>query len=157
MTERLPLAERVAFLPVGPDDFEELLALRIEAMRESLERLGRFSPERARERLQKSFYPEHSEHVLLDGERVGFHTFRPADHAFHLEHLYLRPRCQSMGIGSFVLKRLLAKADEAQAVVYVGALRESASNRFYQRHGFLQTGQGEWDVHYARLPQSGKR
>jgi hypothetical protein len=31
-----------------PEDFEALVALRIEAMRESLERVGRFDPVRAR-------------------------------------------------------------------------------------------------------------
>ena len=43
--------------PVAESDFESLAALRIEAMRESLEQLGRFDPERARERLRAGFEP----------------------------------------------------------------------------------------------------
>ena len=45
------LAEPALRYPaVSEADFEDLLALRIAAMRESLERLGRFDPERARSR-----------------------------------------------------------------------------------------------------------
>ena len=50
------LAEPALRYPaVSEADFEDLLALRIAAMRESLERLGRFDPERARSRLQATF------------------------------------------------------------------------------------------------------
>jgi len=34
--------------------------------------------------------------------------------------------------------------------VQVGALKESASNRFYQRHGFVLESEGEWDNYYVR-------
>jgi len=32
----------------------------------------------------------------------------------------------------------------------VGALRGSDSNRFYRRHGFVQTAESEWDIDYLR-------
>jgi len=143
---------RVTFSPVAPGDFDELVALRIAAMRDSLERVGRFDPERARERLRKSFHPEHSEFVALDGQHVGFHTFRPADDGFHLDHLYVHPSCQSRGVGSHVMHRLLARADARQMPVHLGALRDSPSNPFYLRHGFVQTAEDEWDIYYVRAP-----
>ncbi|HEY1049927.1 MAG TPA: hypothetical protein VGE39_09240 [Prosthecobacter sp.] len=40
----------ITYSSVTIDDFEELAALRIAAMRPSLEHLGRFDPARARER-----------------------------------------------------------------------------------------------------------
>src|SRR4051812_15453151 len=36
--------------------------------------------------------------------------------------------------------------------IHVGALKESASNRFYERHGFLKTNESEWDIYYVRSP-----
>lgn len=142
----------VTFSGVTAIDFEELAALRIAAMRPSLEQVGRFDPERARERLRKSFYPEHTKFVVLDGQRIGFYTFRPADDGFHLDHLYVHPSCQSRGIGSYVIHQLLSLSDTRQMPVRLGALRESPSNRFYQRHGFVQTAEGEWDIFYIRPP-----
>lgn len=135
---------------VTATDFEELAALRIAAMRASLEQVGRFDPERARERLRKSFHPEHTQFILLDGQRIGFYTFRPADDGWHLDHFYIHPDWQSRGVGSVVMRRLLAQADDSRRAIHLGALRESASNRFYQRHGFTQTAEDEWDIYYVR-------
>ena len=70
--------------PVATSDFDVMLAIRIGAMRESLERLGRFDPARARERLA-----------------------------------------------------------------------QGAANRFYLRHGFVQVGEGEFDLHYRRSRPQG--
>ena len=144
---------RIAFGPVTVADFEELVALRIAAMRESLERLGRFDPERARERLRQSFHPEHTAFIVYDGRRVGFYTFRPDEDGLHLDHLYIHPNDQGRGIGSHVLRQLLAQSEARTLPVTVTALRGSASNRFYRRHGFVPGSEEEWDIHYTYEPK----
>jgi len=146
------LANRVTYGDVTAADFDELAVLRIAAMRESLERVGRFDPVRARERLRQTFHPEYTQFILLDGQRVGFYAFRPAEDAFHLDHLYVHPTCQSRGIGSHVMHHLLAQSDPRRMPVRLGALRDSPSNRFYQRHGFTKTAEDEWDIYYVRMP-----
>jgi len=148
------LSSRVAFSDVNATDFDELAELRITAMRDSLERVGRFDPERARERLRNSFHPEHTEFVLLNGHRKGFYTFRPAHDAFHLDHLYIDPSCQSQGIGSYVIRHLLTRSDELEMPVHLGALRDSPSNMFYKRHGFVQTAEDDFDIYYVRVPKN---
>ena len=141
---------RLTFAPVTAADFESLAELRVAAMRASLEHLGRFDPMRARERLRNLFYPEHTHRVLCDGVPVGFYTFRSVPEGLRLEHLYIHPDFQSRGIGGCVLTELLAVADEKKLPVFVGALRDSASNRFYLRHGFEKVTESEWDIAYRR-------
>lgn len=143
-------APDIRYAPVTEADFEALLALRIEAMRESLERLGRFDPERARSRLRATFRPEHTWSIELDGQRLGFYALRPDGDGLRLDHLYLRPGAQGEGLGGRVLRRILDEADGLGLPVRVGALRGSDSNRFYRRHGFVQTVESEWDIDYLR-------
>lgn len=119
-------------------------------MRESLERLGRFDPQRARDRFLATFDPASTRHVLADGERVGFVVVRPQDDGLLLDHLYLLPRAQGRGIGAAVLADVLAHADASRLPVRTGALRGSDSNRFYLRHGFELVEQGAWDNLYLR-------
>jgi GNAT superfamily N-acetyltransferase len=138
------------FAPAVAEDFDALADLRIEAMRESLERIGRFDPMRARERLRSSFSPEHTRHIVLGAERVGFVVVRPEGEGLLLDHLYIRPGFQRRGIGGAVLEKVFVEADAAGLALRVGALRGSDSNRFYQRHGFQQVDQGEWDIYYLR-------
>lgn len=138
--------------PVSVADFDAMVALRIEALRESLERLGRFDPVRARERLAAGFLPEYMRHIELDGERVGFMTLRPlpgqAPPTLQLDHLYIRPACQGRGIGAWALDWAKAQAVRQHCDITLSALKQSAANRFYLRHGFVQVAQGEFDLDY---------
>ena len=142
--------QSICLVQVTESDFDQLAELRIDAMRDSLERVGRFSPDRARERLRKSFYPEHSRAVVIKGEVVGFYTFRPVERGFQLDHLYIHPKLQSKGVGSFILKKLFAEADMRHHAIHLGALKESRSNRFYIAHGFEKKSEDEWDIYYTR-------
>lgn len=147
---RRAAAEALALAPASDEDFEALLVLRQAAMHESLMRLGRFDPERARERMSRAFEPAHTRHILYRGERQGFVVLLPkADHLV-LDHLYITPQAQGLGIGSWVLGQVLAEADRRGLPVQVTALKLSDANRFYQRHGFVLQHQSAWDLHYLR-------
>lgn len=141
-----------ALTPVFPTDFDDMVALRIEALRESLERLGRFDPVLARERLAAGFVPEHMRHIDLGDERIGFITLRPesgpAPSALHLDHLYVRPAFQGQGIGAWALDWAKGQATGQDFDITLSALKLSDANRFYLHHGFVQVGEGEFDLHY---------
>jgi GNAT superfamily N-acetyltransferase len=136
--------------PAGEGDFEALLALRMAAMRESLTRLGRFDPQRARERLSRGFNPAHTRHILCDGDLVGFVVVIPRPHDLLLDHLYIHPSAQGEGIGGWVMRQVLAEADVQSLPMSVTALKHSDATRFYQRHGFILEAEGEWDLYFRR-------
>lgn len=148
-------AAALRFTPAAEADFEALLALRIAAMRDSLERLGRFDPDRARARLRGTFRPDCTWHIEADGDRIGFYCLRQDGDHVRLDHLYVHPCAQGRGVGGLVLRRILQDADRRRVGVTLSALRGSDSNRFYRRHGFVQTGEGEWDIDYLRPPAAG--
>lgn len=140
--------------PALEDDFEELLALRIDAMRESLQRIGRFDPARARERFRAGFSASHTRHIRLDKQGVGFVVMKPEQDRVLLDHLYIHPDFHNRGIGSAVLAEVFKQADALSLPIHVCALRESAANRFYRRHGFSLSAEEEWDLYYIRLPKN---
>ena len=149
-----PVAGALKLSAASDDDFEALLALRMAAMHESLQRLGRFDPQRARERLSRPFEPAHTRNILLLGELVGFVVLLPVPAAapthLVLDHLYIAPQAQRQGVGSWVMAQVLDEADRRSLPVRVTALERSDANRFYQRHGFELQHASDWDVHYLR-------
>jgi GNAT superfamily N-acetyltransferase len=147
-------APEVTLEPASESDFEELAALRVEAMRESLEHLGRFDPIRARERLRSGFDPGFTRHVIVGGARIGFVVVKPIDGDLVLDHLYIAPSHQQHGYGGAVLAQVIRESEALGLALRVGALRGSRSNAFYLRHGFVQSGEGEWDVYYTRQPNA---
>ncbi|WP_070107284.1 GNAT family N-acetyltransferase [Burkholderia plantarii] len=136
-----------------PADADTLVAIRIAAMRASLEAIGRFDPRRARERFLASFDPATCRFIVADGARAGLLAAHHAADHWRLDHLYLLPGQQRRGIGAAVLDTVLREADARRMPVRVGALRGSDSNRFYLRHGFVVTGETEWDIDYLREPR----
>ena len=140
--------------PTAQSDVEVLVQMRIDAMRDSLECIGRFNPERARERFLNGFEPAHCRFILADGQRAGFVQAQPTHSHVALEHLYVVPGYQGKGIGAAVLESIFADADARSMPVRVGALRDSDSNRFYQRHGFVKVEETQWDIYYVKAPSA---
>ncbi|GAB7126668.1 hypothetical protein JCM19000A_11750 [Silvimonas sp. JCM 19000] len=91
------------------------------------------------------------------GRRVGFFVLDAplADGSVYIRHLYLSPEASGQGIGSQVMQHLCAAADAGGYALTLGALLESAANRFYQRHGFVETHRDTFDIYYRRPPHVG--
>jgi len=143
----------IAYEQACDADFDALARIRIAAMRESLEAVGRFDPERARERLRAGFRPQDTQHIVLSGARVGFFALTRHHAQWSLDHLYLVPEQSGQGTGSRVMAEINRRADTAGALLKVGALRGSRSNRFYASHGFRIASEDTYDIYYVRDPQ----
>ncbi|WP_440062104.1 GNAT family N-acetyltransferase [Pseudomonas syringae] len=150
MQQILKNSPHVTLTTVQPEDFEALVAMRIEAMRESLERVGRFDPVRARERFREGFSAPDTRYIEVADNRVGFVVVKALADGLVLDHLYIKPDAQGQGTGSAVLRQVFAEADATSSTLRVGALKESDSNRFYLRHGFQLVESGEFDNYYVR-------
>ena len=153
------MADSLSLEPADAADFEALVALRIAAMRDSLERVGRFDPARARERFREGFSPAHTQHIVQHGQRVGFVVIKPLESpeepqekGLLLDHLYIHPDYQNQGLGSRVMAWVFHVAESVQLPLRVGALRGSDANRFYLRHGFKLVEEAPWDNYYVRSP-----
>lgn len=146
MHGHLLLSHVQATLSDGP----ALAELRVAAMRDSLERIGRFDPVRARARFLSGFVPADTRHIVRNGERIGFFVIKAGTQEWLLDHLYIHPDHQGQGVGAAVLGMIFAEVDAVDRPLRVGALRDSDSNRFYMRHGFVPAEQGEFDNYYVR-------
>jgi GNAT superfamily N-acetyltransferase len=144
----------IVFEATTQADAEALVEIRILAMRESLQRISRFDPQRARDRFLAAFEPALCRYIVANGTKAGFVLVRPMVDHLLLDHLYVKPDHQGRGIGLAALRTVMAEADAKSMPIRLGALRGSDSNRFYQRHGFVQTDESEWDIYYVRDPQT---
>lgn len=134
-------------------DVEVIAELRATVMRADLERLGRYDEHRVRQRLRDSFSPQHTSIVVIDRQLAGCVTVRPAEGGrWWLEHFYLAPHHQGRGLGSDVLRTILARTDAQGVAVGLNVLQGSAARRLYERHGFVVEDQDPIDVFMVRPP-----
>jgi len=138
------------FATPGEADFEPLLALRVEVMREHLERVFRYDPERARRHFREAFDEPGMRLIVVGGERAGCVGFRIGRDEIKLDSFYLERRLHNSGLGTTILKVLLAEADALGLPVHLEVLNGSKADRFYQRHGFLKLAKDEIEGEYER-------
>ncbi|TIH40050.1 GNAT family N-acetyltransferase [Subtercola vilae] len=165
--------------PSTADDAAWIAELRAEVMRPDLERLGRFDPDRVRQRFLNAFVPEFTSVIEASGAgeavgaselpgapaspespapdedrthvALGVIAVRPEPDALWIEHFYLAPSQQGRGLGSAVLQHVMREhADERPFRLDV--LQGSPARRLYERHGFEFEREDEVDVFLVRAP-----
>ena len=63
-------------------------------------------------------------------------------------HLYFYPGFQNFGLGGSLIDFFKQHANESGLPIRLGALRDSRSNEFYIKHGFVCTHEEEWNIFY---------
>jgi GNAT superfamily N-acetyltransferase len=132
------------------EDFEPLLALRIDVMREHLERVFRYKPSRARRIFRQHFDEPGMRLILAADAIIGCVGFRIGETEIKLDSFYLERRHHDTGLGTAVLKVLLAEADALSLPVRLEVLTGSGADRLYLRHGFVKISEDAIEGHYER-------
>ncbi|MDF1790365.1 MAG: GNAT family N-acetyltransferase [Thalassobaculaceae bacterium] len=142
----------IVFTPAASDDIDRLVDLKVAVMRGELERLGRFTPERARDRFVAGFSPQETRLIQVDGRFAGCVTVHGRDDHIEIEHLYIPAAFQGSGLGSRIMGLLMDEARHADKSVRITVLNGSPANRFYQRLGFVETTRDAIDINYVWTP-----
>ncbi|PAZ10420.1 GNAT family N-acetyltransferase [Streptomyces sp. SA15] len=138
--------------PASVSDVAAVAELRAVVLRADLERLGRYDEERVRQRLRDGFEPAHTWVIEVGGAFAGCVALRRAEDTHWLEHFYLAPHLQGSGIGSGVLRELLAGCDRSGVPVRLNVLQGSPARRLYERHGFTVEAEDPVDAFMVRKP-----
>ncbi|MEJ8473463.1 GNAT family N-acetyltransferase [Roseibium algae] len=149
----MSLPSNIQFLPCTTGDGDQLADLRRDAMRPSLEAIGRFDSTRVRTRFLEGFISEDTWQIRDDNQLAGFFVLRSKEDHLYLDHLYIAPDCQGRGIGNVVMKVVKAKATLKCQPIRLRSLKIGPSNGFYQSQGFRITSSDDLDNWYEWLPE----
>ena len=119
-------------------------------MREHLERVGRFEPSRARRIFRGHFNEPGLRLILVDEVRRGCVGFRIFDGCVKIDSFYLDGSLHNSGLGTAILKVLLAEADALELPIRLEVLTGSQADRFYLRHGFVKLREDAIEGEYER-------
>src|SRR5262249_28818026 len=131
-------------------EFRRWRASPMAAVREHLERVPRYRPSRAGRLSREQFDERGMRLILIDGERAGCVGFRVGQDEIKFDSFYLARRYHNRGLGTAMLKTLLAEADSLGLPVQLDVLRGSPAGRFYLRHGFVKLSEDEIEATYER-------
>jgi GNAT superfamily N-acetyltransferase len=96
--------------------------------------------------------------IMLGGKDVGWIQTRTEGAVLNLLQFYVAPEWQSRGIGSVVLKRLMAESKRRGKVIALSVMKGSPAIRLYHRHGFRSLHADDYKIYMRqkiKLPLRG--
>jgi ribosomal protein S18 acetylase RimI-like enzyme len=123
----------IVLRPATFDDLEWLDELHTRCMRELVNQLYEWRPEQFR----TTFDPLINHIIVVDGADAGLLSYWNEPDALRVGNLLVEPALQGRGIGTEVMRRLLASAEAELRIVRLRVLRNNRARSLYERLGFL--------------------
>lgn len=141
---------QLTFRAATEADVPFLLELRRQTMSEHLQRSGVEASDSERiERVLANF--DSAEIILLSDRPIGLLKVVRSRDNWDLVQIQILPEKQGGGLGSSILTKLLADADQARVSVTLSVLRANPVRRLYERLGFRIVGENDkaYDMRYG--------
>lgn len=136
---------RYTLRPVVESDFDFLWRLKVATLKTYIEKLYGWDEPHAKDILRKVMQGAHI--VLIDDEPVGILKVESEENFVHLAEIGLMPERQGQGLGTQIIKDVLAAADRSGLAVELQVFSDNPATRLYERLGFGTT-------HYKMLRKS---
>jgi N-acetylglutamate synthase-like GNAT family acetyltransferase len=88
--------------------------------------------------------------IVIGEEIAGCVGFRRETDCMKIDSFYLDRRFHNSGLGTTILKVLLAEADALGLPIRLEVLTGSKADRFYLRHGFVKLREDSIEAEYER-------
>jgi len=130
---------------VDPADSAFLVNLHETLRRSALEATVGWDARREFERLMAMIRPGLDQIVLVDGAPSGILAMTREPHRLWLRRIQLLPPAQNKGIGTALLRFVLAEGARLGLPVFLRVRRDNPARRLYDRLGFRVTGEAPGD------------
>jgi ribosomal protein S18 acetylase RimI-like enzyme len=126
------------------DDSEFVFLVKKAALGTYIEQTWGWDESFQRQYHQTNYVSGQTRIIVADGIDVGWMIVGETDSALELHEIYLQPEHQSRGIGSHLIKTLLAEAERHSKPVTLQVLKVNVRARqLYEQLGFQSAGETE--------------
>ncbi len=137
---------RLKLRPATLEDTEFLFHLLKATMREYVDQTWGWDEEWQQAYFQMRFDPTKNQIIVLDDQDIGVMSTEKRENEIFLSSIYILPEYQGQGIGTQLLKSLLAEAFGEGLPVTLRVLKVNPARRLYERLGFSVI--RETETHY---------
>lgn len=98
----------------------------------------------------EEFYSESDTQIILvDDQPAGFLSLLRRRMHMDIQCLFLRPQFQNRGIGTHLLRGIIAQAAVDGIILTIGTHRINSAKRLYERLGFVVTRESKYRIEFA--------
>lgn len=139
-----------------PTDVDFARSLYFETMRGLIESTFGWDQHRQEESFAGWFDLHETNIITADGRDVGWMQTRTDEHEVFLGSLYVLPEMQRRGIGTHVLRELIAECRRSSKILTLAVMKINPAIHLYERLGFRVTHEDQYKFH-MRAYDSGVR
>lgn len=133
-------------------DRDWLWATKTRCLRAYIEQTyGAWDEDTQRARFDATFIVEEIHIVSFDGQDAGFLAARHDADVIQLFNLMIAPEFQNRGLGTAVLRHVLAHAQARRLPVRLQVMKVNPARRLYERVGFREIPAEEIPTHYRMI------
>ena len=143
MNRMPPATPEFSLRPARPGDDEFALGMYLVITRGFLSSHSGWNDDLITERFRKGYDPSQVQIVCADGMDVGWMQVSESDDGLHLDQIHLIEAYRHRGIGTRLVRDLLARARHKRESVRLNVMRGNSAIEFYRRLGFAVTGSDE--------------
>lgn len=136
------LAARLTLRPAQPEDFDYCARLYFEGMESAIRELG-LDMDAQVAGFRQRWEVAQVRIILLDGKDSGWLQTAVAEDSLFLAQLFVDSAFRRLGIGTIVVKDLIAEAARSKRAVTLGVIKANPARRLYERLGFRTTHEDE--------------
>ena len=129
---------RISFRPATPEDFGYCAELYFAGMMQTIRELN-LDLEAHTADFRRRWEVAEVRMITRDGTDVGWLQSRTESGTLFLAQLFVAPALQRQGIGTAVMNRIMAEAEDANQAVTLGVVKTNPALRLYRRLGFHTT------------------
>jgi ribosomal protein S18 acetylase RimI-like enzyme len=149
------LADTYTLRPAKADDFELILELRVFGLREHVDRIWSWDDAAQRARFERRFIPAAYQVIVVEGRDVGAMAVEWTASAAFLTDIEIAPEWRGLGLGTAVLRDLLAEAGRQGLPVALQVLKGNPARGWYERLGFEIVGETATHIAMRAPPDRG--
>ena len=133
-------------------DFDFAWALYVASTRPLLTMLGNWNEANIKQRFRKSFNAGQARIICSGATGIGWIQVSESALGFHLHQIHIDQRFRNRGIGTELISKLLAFANEKALPVSLNVIRNNPAKRLYERLGFQVIDEDDEKFHMQLLP-----
>ncbi len=128
-------------------DYRFAESLYIDSMKSLLTELDEWNEREIISKFKHYYELDEVRIIMVDGADVGWLQISETEHAINLDQVYLLEGFRARGIGSQLIRDLLATAKSEKKPVLLSVVRNNVAVTLYQRLGFRITEEEGYKLH----------
>jgi ribosomal protein S18 acetylase RimI-like enzyme len=132
-----------------PEDFDFARGVKLEGLRPYIEKLWGWDDEAEERQFRENFDPATATIISSEHGNVGYYELVDRGFDLFLAGIYIDSRFRRRGLGTAVLRELLALARARQLPLALRVLKPNPARRLYERLGFRVTRATKTHVHMS--------